>query len=80
MEVQTILQSVADSGLGVASFVVLIYFGVKAAKFGKVFVENHLVHIQGSLDKLTDNSTQANVKLDEQTLILHRLDKTSSKK
>ena len=73
MEIESIAKVVTEGGMGVASFILLIYFGIKSAKFAKVFVENHLAHIQGSLDKLTDNSTQANVKLDEQTSKLNRL-------
>ena len=65
-------QLVSDKGLGVVSFVVLVYFMYQAGKFANRLVENHLAHFQDSLDKLILNSSSANEKLDRISDVLER--------
>lgn len=54
MDLQT-LKSVSDAGLGTAAAVVLVYGGYKALKFMDLLVNNHLAHIQTSLEEVNGN-------------------------
>ena len=73
MEITDIVKLATESGMGVLSFAALIYGGVKLLAWLEDVKNNHLFHIQTSLNKLTENSTDANVKLDQQTSKLDEL-------
>ena len=79
MDITELVKLVTESGMGVLSFAALIYGGWKLLMWLEEIKSNHLVHLQGSLDKLTENSTEANKKLDEQNKILERVDKNTTK-
>lgn len=49
MDFQTV-QKIIESGLGTAAFIVLVVAGWKVWKFMDVLVNNHLSHIQASLE------------------------------
>jgi hypothetical protein len=64
-------------GLGVASFIVLVYFVYKTLKtqdetrkIAAKVAENHLVHAQEALEKIVVNTSISNTKLEEQTRML----------
>lgn len=64
MTLQETLKLISDSGLGLASFAALLFFGYKAGVFAKNFVENHLRHLQDGIDKLVEGTERVNEKLD----------------
>lgn len=49
MDFQTAKQ-LTEQGLGTAAFVALLFFGYKVWKFMDLLVNNHLSHIQASLE------------------------------
>ena len=53
--------------MGVLSFAALLFGGYKLFIWLEEVKANHLTHIQTSLNVLTQNSTDANQKLDQQT-------------
>ncbi len=63
MDLQT-LKGVADVGLGPLAFLALMYGGFKVWKFMDLLVNNHLTHIQASLEELSANTkdTSSNMK------------------
>ena len=46
------LKNLADLGLGPLAFLVLIVAGAKVWKFMDLLINNHLTHIQASLEKI----------------------------
>ena len=60
----TTIKSVVEMGLGTSSFVILIYAGYKAAKWGERVAENHLTHIESGMASLVELTKAANAKLD----------------
>lgn len=46
------LRPVADVGLGIASFVALLYFGVKVMTWANKFMTNHMAHIEDGVTKM----------------------------
>lgn len=53
--------------MGVLSFAALMYGGYRLFVWLEEVKSNHLAHIQASLNTITQNSTEANQKLDQQT-------------
>lgn len=65
MTPQEIVSLLTDSGLGIASFAALCFFGYKVMGAANLFMTNHMAHIQDSLEFLVRNSGEANDKLDQ---------------
>ena len=59
------LELISNYGLGVVSFAALLFFGWKTGTWMQSLTENHLKHLQASLDKLVDGSEKQNEKLDK---------------
>jgi len=47
-----LLKSIAEEGMGLAAFAVLIVAGMKVWRFMDVLVNNHLKHLQDSLGRM----------------------------
>lgn len=54
MDVSSIIGVVTKEGLGVASFIALMYFGYAALGWMDKIAENHLFHVQETLDKISE--------------------------
>lgn len=63
MDITQIIKLATESGMGILSFVALLYFGWKAGEFAKEFMENHLTHLGGSMDKILETMVEMNEKL-----------------
>lgn len=70
-----LVKLVTESGMGVLSFAALLYGGWKMLQWMEEIKSNHLPHLDAKLERLVENSNDANKKLDDQTVILTRLDK-----
>lgn len=73
MNLGDITNLIDKQGLGAASFVALVYGIWKILAFLERIAENHLWHVQASLDKMVDSLGSANTKLDKQTDQLEKI-------
>ena len=55
MELETLAKIAETSGLGILSFIALVYFGWKVMRFMDALINNHLEHIQRSLEDIANN-------------------------
>ena len=53
MEIKELVKLVVENGLGVGSFVALFFFGYKLTSSIGVFLTNHLVHLQNTLEEIS---------------------------
>ena len=77
MNLTEFIKIVTESGMGVVAFAALLYGGYrlltwleKVSGYLEELKDNHLKHVQDSLEKINENTMDGNKKLDAQTQIL----------
>ena len=54
MTIDQVVKLILESGMGVASFAAIMLIGYRGGQFLTTLTENHLVHLQASMDLVND--------------------------